>query len=112
MGQHLPCFLVPGFLANNDSILVDAGDHPAGSCSGGACAHNISLSGVQVRLNKQRVLKIGDRVIIAFHLDDDAKTEIREMMVVRNVIGFFAGLAFNAQPNTNAYETYINQKSE
>ena len=57
-------------------------------------------------------LKVGDRVIIAFHLDDDARTEIREMMVVRNVMGFITGLAFNAQPNTDAYEKYINQKSE
>ncbi len=73
---------------------------------------NISESGIQVQLNKQRVFKIGDRIIIAFYLDDDKKTEIREMMIVKCVIGFFAGLAYNALPNTDAYNNYINQRIE
>lgn len=71
---------------------------------------NFSESGVQVRLNKQRVFKVGDRIIIAFYLEDDKKTEIREMMIVKCVIGFYAGLAYNAQPNTDIYKDYINQR--
>ncbi len=69
---------------------------------------NMSLSGLQIKLTKQRILKVGDRVIIAFYLDDEPQTEIREMMIVKNVIGFFAGMAFNAQPDTDAYAEYLN----
>lgn len=72
---------------------------------------NISESGIQVRLYKQRVFRVGDRIVIAFHLDNQSRTEIREMMIVRNVIGFYAGLAFNAQPNIDAYYEYIKEKS-
>jgi hypothetical protein len=38
---------------------------------------------------------------------DEKKTQIREMMVIKYVFGFFAGAAFNAQPNTDAFEAYI-----
>jgi hypothetical protein len=38
---------------------------------------------------------------------DEKKTQIREMMVIKYVFGFFAGTAFNSQPNTDAFEAYI-----
>ncbi len=72
---------------------------------------NMSLSGIQIKLTKQRILKVGDRVIIAFSLDNERQTEIREMMIVKNIIGFFAGMAFNAQPDTDAFAEYLKQKS-
>jgi hypothetical protein len=84
--------------------------HNATKERGGLTITNLSISGMQIKLNKQRQFRVGDRVIISFKLEDEQKTRIREMMVIRNVFGFFAGTAFNSQPNTDAFEAYIKSK--
>ncbi len=71
---------------------------------------NLSISGMQIKLNKQRQFRVGDRVIVSFKLEDEKKTQIREMMIIKNVFGFFAGASFNSQPNTDAFEAYIESK--
>jgi hypothetical protein len=84
--------------------------HNATKERGGLTITNLSIAGMQIKLNKQRQVRVGDRVIISFKLEDEKKTSIREMMVIRNVFGFFAGAAFNSQPNTDAFEAYIKSK--
>ncbi len=74
---------------------------------GNAVISNISLSGLQIQITKQRQFRLGDRVVVSFKLDDDTETAIREMMIVKNIFGFYAGLAFNAQPNTDAFAEYL-----
>ncbi len=77
---------------------------------GGVIISNLSVSGMRIKLNKQRQFRAGDRVVVAFKLEDEKKTQIREMMIIKYVFGFFAGAAFNSRPNTDAFEAYIKSK--
>ena len=72
---------------------------------------NVSRTGVQLKLVRQRMLRVRDRVIIDFTLDDEAKSKIRTVVVVKNTFGFFAGCYFPNLKN-EAYDNYIDALAE
>ncbi len=71
---------------------------------------DLSRSGARLKLNRQRVFKTGDRVIVSFHMDDDQHTPVRNFVTVRNTFGFYAGCAFTS-PNTDGFYNYISTKA-
>lgn len=67
---------------------------------------NISRAGIQVRLPRQRMVKIKDRASILFKLDDPDQTDIRTAVVIRHTFGFYAGCVFRHTDNT-AFNEYL-----
>jgi hypothetical protein len=52
---------------------------------------NISLSGMQLKLNSEASCAIGDEMQVEFHLDDSHRTPIKKRVIVRNVKGLLIG---------------------
>lgn len=67
---------------------------------------NVSRAGVQLKLARQRLLKVKERVIVDFTLNDDNKSKVRTIVVVRNTFGFFAGCQF-LNMRSEAYNDYV-----
>ena len=72
---------------------------------------NISVAGLQIKLNRQRLIRNAERLVVSFHLDDEQRTEVRELVVIKNAFGFYAGAAFNARPENEAYYKYIDTQA-
>lgn len=67
---------------------------------------NISRAGIQIRLPRQRMVKVKDRANILFKLDDQDKTDIRTAVVIRHTFGLYAGCVFRHTDN-NAFNQYL-----
>jgi hypothetical protein len=67
---------------------------------------NISRAGIQIRLPRQRLVKVKDRANILFKLDDPEKTDIRTAVVIRHTFGFYAGCVFRHTDNS-AFNQYL-----
>ena len=67
---------------------------------------NISRAGIQIRLPRQRMVKVKERANILFKLDDQDKTDIRTAIVIRHTFGLYAGCVFRHTDN-NAFNQYL-----
>jgi hypothetical protein len=62
--------------------------------SGMMTVKNLSRSGMKIQLNVTPNLKVGDRLMVLFHLDDKNKSLIRKETIVRNINDSFIGVQF------------------
>jgi hypothetical protein len=67
---------------------------------------NISRAGVQIKLARQRMVKVNDRANILFKLDDQKGSDIRTAVIVKHTFGFFAGCIFRHTDN-NTFNQYL-----
>ncbi len=55
---------------------------------------DVSKSGLKIKLFKERKIEIGDRLIVKFNLNDDAKTYIQKEVVAKYVSDLQIGVEF------------------
>jgi hypothetical protein len=67
---------------------------------------NISRAGIQIKLARQRLVKVNDRANILFKLDDQHESDIRTAVSIRHTFGFYAGCIFRHTDN-NAFNQYL-----
>ena len=67
---------------------------------------NISRAGIQIKLARQRLVKMNDRANILFKLDDPNESDIRTAVGIRHTFGFYAGCVFRHTDN-NAFNQYL-----
>jgi len=72
---------------------------------------NISLSGIMIKLNRQRLVKNKDRINVSFKLDNEKQSDVRTVVIVRHTFGFYAGCIFN-YIESQEYTQYINDVLE
>ncbi len=63
---------------------------------------DLSRTGVRIRLNERRPLRVGDTLLVEFHLDDRQQSLIRKESVVRRIEGVDLGTEFAAPEITDA----------
>ncbi len=63
---------------------------------------DLSRTGMRLRLNEKRPLRIGDTLLVEFHLDDRQHSLIRRESVVRRIDGSDLGAEFIAAAATDA----------
>jgi len=72
---------------------------------------NLSRSGVKMRLGGDKPLRIGDRLLVEFQLDDRKRSSVRRETVVRRIDGKELGVEFApadpADPNAKAIGFYL-----
>ncbi len=72
---------------------------------------DLSRSGVKMRLANDNTVRIGDRIIVEFKLDDRKRSHVRQETVVRRVDGADLGAEFAptdpADPNTKVIGFYL-----
>ena len=72
---------------------------------------DLSRSGVKMRLDNDKALRIGDRIVVEFQLDDRKRSRVRQETVVRRIDGADLGVEFAstnpADPNTKAIGFYL-----
>jgi hypothetical protein len=72
---------------------------------------DLSRTGVRMRLNGDRSLRVGDRLVVEFQLDDRKRSRIRQESVVRRIDGADLGAEFSqtdpADPNAKAIGFYL-----
>ncbi len=62
---------------------------------------DISKSGLRIKLFKERKIEIGDRLIVKFNLNDEAKTFIQEEVVAKYVSDLQIGVEFCSPSGIN-----------
>ncbi|RJP79131.1 MAG: hypothetical protein C4522_11485 [Desulfobacteraceae bacterium] len=67
---------------------------------------NISRAGIQIKLARQRLVKVNDRANILFKLDDLNQSDIRTAVGIRHTFGFYAGCIFRHTDN-HAFNQYL-----
>ena len=67
---------------------------------------NISRAGIQIKLARQRLVKVNDRANILFKLDDLDESDVRTAVGIRHTFGFYAGCVFRHTDNT-AFNQYL-----
>jgi len=60
---------------------------------------DISYSGLRIKLQVMPRFKVGDTLIVKFRLDDANRSQIKKKVVVKNMKGLSAGLAFSSPQN-------------
>ena len=72
---------------------------------------DLSRTGVKMRLGDDKALRIGDRIVVEFQLDDRKRSKVRQETVVRRIDGADLGAEFTstdpADPNTKAIGFYL-----
>ena len=72
---------------------------------------DLSRSGVKMRLGREKALRVGDRIVVEFQLDDRKRSNVRQETVVRRIAGADLGAEFTptdpADPNTKAIGFYL-----
>lgn len=72
---------------------------------------DLSRAGVRLRLRQERSLRIGDRLLLQFQLDDAKQSTVRKESVVRRINGADLGAEFTPadpnDPNTKAIGFYL-----
>ncbi len=63
---------------------------------------DLSRTGVRIRLNETRPLRVGDTLLVEFHLDDRQHSLIRKESIVRRIEGIDLGTEFAAPEVTDA----------
>ncbi len=67
---------------------------------------NISRAGIQIKLARQRMVKVNDRANILFKLNDQKGSDIRTAVIIKHTFGFFAGCTFRHTDN-NTFNQYL-----
>lgn len=72
---------------------------------------DLSRTGVRMRLGNHRQLRIGDRVVVEFQLDDGKRSTVRQETVIRRIDGSDLGAEFAptnpTDPNAKAIGFYL-----
>jgi hypothetical protein len=63
---------------------------------GSMTVKNLSRAGLRLELKGEKQLKIGDKLLIGFYLDNNSKTVVKKKVVVRNMFGTHIGAEFCA----------------
>jgi len=66
---------------------------------GSMTVKDISYSGLRIKLQVMPRFKVGDTLIVEFRLDDANRSQIKKKVVVKNMKGLSAGLAFSSPQN-------------
>ncbi len=69
---------------------------------GEMAVRDLSRTGLRIRLNENRPLRVGDTLLVEFHLDDRQHSLIRKESIVRRIDGFDLGTEFIASDITDA----------
>ena len=70
---------------------------------------NISRAGIQIKLARQRLIKVKDRINISFKLDDKNGSDIRTAVIIRHTFGFYAGCIFRYTEN-DTFNQYLESR--
>jgi hypothetical protein len=72
---------------------------------------DLSRTGVRMRLHENKALRIGDKLVVEFQLDDGKRSTVRKESVVRRIDGSDLGAEFTAtgasDPNAKAIGFYL-----
>ncbi|OQX13399.1 MAG: hypothetical protein BWK80_42865 [Desulfobacteraceae bacterium IS3] len=68
----------------------------ADKVKGSMTVKNLSRAGLRLELKGEKHLKIGDKLLIGFCLDNNGKTVVKKKVVVRNMFGTHIGAEFCA----------------
>ncbi|MDJ0914257.1 MAG: PilZ domain-containing protein [Desulfobacterales bacterium] len=82
----------PTNLVGSYTQIMDGEEVDRGTMS----VKDVSRTGLKLKLNVARNFKIGDKLVVEFHLDDKARSHIRKMVIIRNLDGPFVGVQFDA----------------
>ncbi len=66
---------------------------------GSMAVKNISYTGLRIKLQVMPQFKVGDTLFVEFRLDDANRSQIKKKVVVKNMEGLSAGLAYSAPQN-------------
>lgn len=92
----------PTNLQGTYSLIDDAKD------KGVMTVMDISITGMKLKLNVSRNFNIGDRLRVAFTLDDKRRTHIEKNVVVKNINDTYVGVVFApGQPDDPALGFYL-----
>lgn len=75
----------------NDS---DSQDH-----TGSMTVKDISYTGLRIKMSMMPRFKVGDTLFIEFRLDDTNRSQIKKKVIVKNMKGLSAGLAYASPQN-------------
>lgn len=68
---------------------------------------NISRSGLKIRLNVKRDLKVGDKLFVEFHLDDKERSLIKKKGVIKYTKGPYIGIEFTSIEQFDKIGAYL-----
>jgi hypothetical protein len=71
---------------------------------GSMTVKNLSRAGLRLELKDEKHLKIGDKLLIGFCLDNNSKTVVKKKVVVRNMFGAYVGAEFCAGKAGSAFD--------
>jgi len=66
---------------------------------GSMSVKDISFSGIRIKLQMMPRFKVGDPLVVEFRLDDASRSQIKKKVVVKNMKGLSAGLAYTSPQN-------------
>ena len=55
---------------------------------------DLSTSGMKIQISSQHKCKVGDIILVEFHLDDTHRTLIKKKVIARNIVGDNIGTEF------------------
>lgn len=67
--------------------------------TGSMSVKDISFSGIRVKLQMMPRFKVGDTLYVEFRLDDAKRSQIKKKVIVKNLKGLSAGLAYASPQN-------------
>ena len=78
---------------------------------GGITVKDLSRSGVKIKLNVKKELKIGDILLVEFQLDDNQRSRIKKDAVIKKIFDSDIGLEFksidSSDPSDKAIGFYM-----
>ena len=66
---------------------------------GAMTVKDISYSGLRIKLQMMPRFKVGDTLVVEFRLNDANRSQIKKKVMVKNMKGLNAGLAFSSPQN-------------
>lgn len=85
----------------NGTYKYGPGDSISKEYTGEITVVNISLSGLQIKLQSMPRFTVDDILFVEFLLDDQKKSRIQEKVVVKNIKGLYAGLEYVLHKSLN-----------
>jgi len=67
--------------------------------TGSMTVKDISFSGIRIKLQMMPRFKVGDTLYVEFRLDDAKRSQIKKKVIVKNLKGLSAGLAYASPQN-------------
>jgi len=67
--------------------------------TGSMAVRDISFSGIRIKLQMMPRFKVGDTLYVEFRLDDAKRSVIKKKVIVKNLKGLSAGLAYASPQN-------------